>query len=250
MPILPLSDKNPLQYIRNGFCTWALIALCIFIFLYQLGLTNYVKYHFVHTFGIVPGALFGNIQAISSLPPWMTLFSHMFLHGGLMHLAGNMLLLWVLGDNIEDALGHGRYILFYGTCGVIAALTHSIADTSSSTPMIGASGAISGIIGAYLLLHPKAPIKTLIWFFIIELPTWAVLGVWVLFQLFSAIMATGGNDGGVAWWAHIGGLFAGMALIIPMRRNGVELFDRGVRIESIISGPRITMRSGPWSRRQ
>tara|TARA_B100000686_G_C16742841_1_gene947627 strand:- start:509 stop:1033 length:525 start_codon:yes stop_codon:yes gene_type:complete len=174
----------------------------------------------------------------------------MFLHGGLMHLAGNMLLLWVLGDNIEDALGHGRYILFYGTCGVIAALTHSIADTSSSTPMIGASGAISGIIGAYLLLHPKAPIKTLIWFFIIELPTWAVLGVWVLFQLFSAIMATGGNDGGVAWWAHIGGLFAGMALIIPMRRNGVELFDRGVRIESIISGPRITMRSGPWSRRQ
>ena len=115
--------------------------------------------------------------------------------------------------------------------------------------MIGASGAISGIIGAYLVLHPKAPIKTLIWVFIVELPTWTVLGIWIVFQFASAIVTAGGADGGVAWWAHIGGLIAGVVLIIPLRRRGIPLFDGGAAPQSSKRGPRITMRPGPWSRR-
>jgi membrane associated rhomboid family serine protease len=149
----------------------------------------------------------------------------MFLHGGFMHLIGNMLFLWVLGDNVEDALGHRRFVVFYLVCGLIAALTHAVTDTASHIPMIGASGAISGVIGAYLMVHPKARIKTLVGYFILSLPAWVVLGFWIGFQFFSTAMAAGGAGGGVAWWAHIGGFFAGVALIIPMRRKGVALFD-------------------------
>ena len=249
MVIIPLSDKNPLRHIRIALITWTVITICLIIFFYQLGFSNPARYIFVQTFGVIPGALFGATKFSSEIPLSVTLFSHMFLHGGFMHLAGNMLFLWVLGDNIEDALGHWRYVLFYSICGILAALTHCITNSSSGTPMIGASGAISGVIGAYLMLHPKAPIKTLIWLFIIELPTWAVLGIWIIFQFSSAILAAGGNDGNVAWWAHIGGLIAGMVLIIPMRRRGIPLFSHGRAPDFVTRGPLISMRPGPWRRR-
>ena len=249
MAILPISDNNPLRHIHVAYVTCALIAGCIIVFLFQLGISERAELIFVHTFGAIPGAVFGIIQTPSEFPTWATLLSHMFLHGGFMHLAGNMLFLWVLGDNVEDALGHARYVLFYSTCGVLAALTHGITNITSTTPMIGASGAISGIIGAYLVLHPKAPIKTLIWVFIVELPTWTVLGIWIVLQFSSAIMTAGGADGGAAWWAHIGGLIAGVVLIIPLRRRGIPLFDGGAAPQSSRRGPRITMRPGPWSRR-
>ncbi len=250
MAILPLSDKNPLRHIRNAYVTLAVIAGCIVVFLFQLSFSERTEFIFVYTFGAIPGAVFGFIKTPSEFPTWVTLLTHLFLHGGFMHLAGNMLFLWVLGDNVEDALGHARYVLFYSMCGIFAALTHTVTDITSNTPMIGASGAISGVIGAYLVLHPKAPIKTLIWVVIVELPTWTVLSIWIAFQFSSAIMAAGGTDGGVAWWAHIGGLIAGVVLIIPLRREGIPLFDLDDSPHAIRRGPRITMRPGPWSRRQ
>ena len=248
MAILPISDKNPLRRIHVAYVTWALIAGCIIVFLFQLGFSERAEFIFVHTFGAIPSAVFGFIQTPSEFPAWATLLTHMFLHGGFMHLAGNMLFLWVLGDNVEDALGHGRYLVFYGVCGVLAALAHGVTDINSEIPMIGASGAISGVIGAYLVLHPKTPIKTLVGVFIVELPAGIVLGIWIAFQFSSAFTAAGGVGGDVAWWAHIGGLVAGLALVVPMRRKGVTLFDRGMA-GPVRRGPRITMRPGPWGRR-
>jgi membrane associated rhomboid family serine protease len=146
------------------------------------------------------------------IPAPLTLITSMFLHGGLMHLLGNMLFLWVLGDNVEDALGHRRYVVFYLVCGVLAALAHAAMEPGSTIPMVGASGAISGVMGAYLVLHPKARIKVLVSYFIVWLPAFVVLGVWIVFQVISAGAAAGGAGGGVAWWAHIGGFLAGMLL--------------------------------------
>jgi membrane associated rhomboid family serine protease len=149
----------------------------------------------------------------------------MLLHGGLMHLIGNMVFLWVLGDNVEDALGHLRYVAFYIVAGLAAALSHAGLDPASKIPMIGASGAISGVMGAYLVLHPRAMIATLVFRFVVHLPAFVVLGLWIAFQFVNAAMADP-SKGGVAWWAHIGGFFAGAILIVPMRLRGVPLFDR------------------------
>lgn len=251
MAILPLSDNNPLRHIRDPYVTWTIIFICGMVFLYQVTLDDRAAAIFVHAYGAIPAIVFGDVRLpadIAQLPGWATLISSMFLHGGVMHLVGNMLFLWVLGDNVEDALGHGRYVAFYLICGILAALAHGLTDTGSKIPMIGASGAISGVIGAYLLLHPRAPIATLVWWFVIELPAWVVLGIWIGFQFVSAFLAAGGVGGGVAWWAHIGGLVAGLILVVPMRRAGVPLLDRGLP-KAPPRGPRITMRKGPWSAR-
>ena len=144
----------------------------------------------------------------------------MFLHGGLMHLGGNMLYLWIFGNNIEDVLGHGRYLIFYLLCGVIAALVQAVPDMDSTIPMIGASGAISGVLGAYLLLFPKVKVQVVIpiGFFIMRtLPAGWLLGFWIVFQIFSGF-AAGVASSGVAWWAHVGGFVAGMALIYLFRK--------------------------------
>lgn len=252
--LLPLADNNPLRFIRHAYVNWAAIITCIVVFAYQAALDPRAGAIMAHVYGAIPAVVFGLADLppdLARLPGWATLVTSMFLHGGLMHLAGNMLFLWVLGDNIEDALGHLRYVAFYLACGVAAALAHAIGEPASEVPMIGASGAISGVIGGYLILHPRAPIKTLIWLFIIKLPAWVVLGIWAAFQFFSAFAATGGvvGGGGVAWWAHVGGLIAGLALIAPMRRKQVALFDRDAPPESP-RGPRIGMRPGPWTRRR
>jgi membrane associated rhomboid family serine protease len=148
-----------------------------------------------------------------------TLFSSMFLHGSFMHLAGNMLYLWIFGNNIEDVLGHVRYLIFYLLCGVIAAMVQAVPDMDSSIPMIGASGAISGVLGAYLLLFPNVKVQVVIpiGFFIMRtLPAGWLLGFWIVFQVFSGF-AAGVASSGVAWWAHVGGFVAGMALIYLFR---------------------------------
>ena len=255
MAILPLSDDAPLQHIRYPYVTNGLIAACVVVFLYQLGLSERAGQVFVFAYGAIPSVVFGLAELppeIAALPAWGTLVSSMFLHGGFMHIIGNMLFLWVLGDNVEDGMGHRRYIAFYLICGVLAALTHAFMDIASEVPMIGASGAISGIIGAYLVLHPRAPIRVLVWFFLVWLPAWVVLGFWIGFQLLSAAMATGGAGGGVAWWAHIGGFVAGAVLIIFMRRKTVPILDRNyVKVDHRILSTRPRKdrhgRRGPWS---
>jgi membrane associated rhomboid family serine protease len=218
--LLPLHDDNPLKLIRLQYITIAFIAVCIFVFLYQMSLTHQDEQKFVYGFGAIPAVLFGIISLpkdLAQIPAIFTLVTSMFVHSGLMHLAGNMLFLWVLGDNVEDSMGHKRFI--------IAAISHSLTDPTSKVPMIGASGAISGVIGAYLMLHPKARIKVLVSFFIMWLPAYVVLGTWIGYQFFSASMDPSGIAG-IAWWAHIGGFFAGIALIFPMRKKNVSLFDR------------------------
>ncbi len=225
--LLPLHDDNPLKNIRYPYVAVGMIAACVIVFGYQFSLGGRSEQAFILGFGAIPAVVFGLAalpDELAQVPGWLTLITSMFLHGGFMHLAGNMLFLWVLGDNIEDALGHKRFVAFYLLCGIAAALTHAMMNPASQIPMIGASGAISGVIGAYLVLHPKARIKTLVSYFIVWLPAWVVLGLWIGFQF---IAIAGGGGGGTAWWAHVGGFFAGVILIFPMRQKGVVLFDRG-----------------------
>jgi rhomboid family protein len=163
-----------------------------------------------------------------ALPASMSLITSMFLHGGFMHLIGNMLYLWIFGNNIEDAMGHGRFIAFYLLCGVIAAMSHAVMEPGSTAPMIGASGAISGVLGAYLLLYPRARVFVLIplgfFFWRMYVPAGFVLGFWFVLQLLSST-ATAGAGGGVAWFAHIGGFLAGMVLIGFFKRRSVRFFN-------------------------
>lgn len=247
--LLPLHDDNPLKHIKFQYVTVGVIGVCAAVFIYQASLGGQAEQAFVFGFGAIPAVVFGLKELPAELtqaPAAMSLVTSMFLHGGFMHLLGNMLFLWVLGDNVEDALGHKRFVVFYLLCGLLAALAHAATEPSSQVPMIGASGAISGVIGAYLMVHPKARIKTLVGYFILSLPAYVVLGFWIGFQFFSAAMAAGGAGGGVAWWAHIGGLIAGVILIIPMRRKGVPLFDKGMKRFEL----KLAVEKAPKSRRR
>jgi membrane associated rhomboid family serine protease len=176
--------------------------------------------------------MFGNVELDPSLPQvpqLMTMFTSMFMHGGFLHLGGNMLYLWIFGDNIEASLGHMRYLLFYLLCGVAAALAQAMAAPFTDIPMVGASGAVSGILGAYLILHPRANIRVfvvlIIFITVVNLPAFIVLGFWFPGQLLSSAAADP-NQPGVAFIAHIGGFVVGAALIFFMRKKGVRLFDR------------------------
>ncbi|HEX2255809.1 MAG TPA: rhomboid family intramembrane serine protease, partial [Afifellaceae bacterium] len=178
------------------------------------------------------------------VPAWATIFTSMFMHGGWLHLGGNMLFLWIFGDNIEDSMGHGRFLAFYVLCGVAAALGQGLLSPTSTVPMVGASGAISGVLGGYLLLHPRATVRVLIilGFFITvaHVPAMLVLGVWFLGQPWSAA-ATPPGEPGIAFAAHIGGFVAGLVLVPFFRRRGVALLQpphsRSWELER---------RRGPW----
>ena len=182
---------------------------------------------FFFRYGIVPTDVvtaFSGYQYLDAITPF---FTSMFLHGGWLHLAGNMLYLWIFGDNIEDRLGHGRYFAFYVLCGLAAGALHVIMDPLSGIPTVGASGAISGVLGAYLVLFPRARVLTVIPVFVFiqlaELPAIIVLAFWFIIQFFNGLVSFGvetGGSGGVAWWAHIGGFLAGFLLILPFRKEG------------------------------
>jgi len=226
--ILPLYDSNPKHRIPFQYVTVTLIGICVVVFLWQQTLDPRASREAVLGLGAIPAILFGHADlapGLAMVPEYATLITSMFMHGGWMHLGGNLLFLWVLGDNIEDSMGHGRFFVFYLLCGLAAAFAHAAIDPQSQTPMIGASGAISGVIGAYLILHPKASIHTLVFSFIVAIPAWIVLGMWLGLQLFNVVS---GGGGGVAWWAHIGGAIAGMALIPLFKHSAVPLFD-GIR---------------------
>src|SRR5688572_32440347 len=161
-----------------------------------------------------------------AIPERLTLLSYMFFHGDILHLAGNMLFLWVFGDNVEDALGHFRFLIFYLACGVAGGLAHTFMMPGSEMPLIGASGAVAGVIAAYLMLHPRVRVWVLILRFIpIRITAATALGAWIITQLVMVLLP---QVGPVAWWAHIGGLAAGAVLVVVLRRSGVPLFDRGI----------------------
>jgi membrane associated rhomboid family serine protease len=162
------------------------------------------------------------------VPERLTLISYMFFHGDILHLAGNMLFLWVFGDNVEDAMGHVRFLVFYLACGVIAGLTHAWMVPDSDSPLIGASGAVAGVIAAYLMLHPRVRVWVLALKAIpLRISAAFALGLWILIQVVMVLLP---QVGPVAWWAHIGGLVAGAVLVVFMRRSGVPLFDKRVSV--------------------
>ena len=164
----------------------------------------------------------------------VTLFTHMFFHADIFHLLGNMLFLWVFGDNVEDAMGHAKFLFFYLACGVFAGLFHAWMLPGSEVPLIGASGAVAGVIAAYLMLHPRVGVWVLAFKFIpLRISAGLLLGIWIVLQV---VMIAISDAGPTAWWAHIGGLLAGAALILVLRRPGVRLFDRGTRLASALSG--------------
>lgn len=210
--MLPFHDENPTR--SFPLFTIGLIALNIFIFFWEISVSG-DQANLIYEYGMIPFEV-----THSPIETYPTVFSAMFIHAGLGHLFGNMLYLWVFGNNIEDTLGKLFFILFYLLCGFFAALSHVTADVNSQIPMVGASGAISGILGAYVVLFPKAKVKTLIFLgifiTIVRIRAAYLLLFWIGLQIFNN-MLTGGDGGGVAWLAHIGGFFAGMLLIYPFK---------------------------------
>ncbi|MBO32640.1 MAG: rhomboid family intramembrane serine protease [Rhodospirillaceae bacterium] len=225
MALLPIKDDNDLTSISFQYVTVGMIVACVAVFLWQQSLgTEQGKA--ILGLGIIPAVLFGSRELSSDLvlfPPTITLLSSIFLHGGWMHLIFNMLFLWVFGDNVEDSMGHFRYIIFYLICGILASLSHAVMEPSSAVPLVGASGAISGVLGGYLVLHPRARLLVLFMNIIpLRLPAIIVLGGWIGLQFLSL---SSGEESNTAWWAHIGGFLAGMILVVPFRRKSVPLFD-------------------------
>lgn len=214
--MLPLKDNIPSQ--TRPIITYIILALNILIFFYELSLGARLG-DFVVKYGAVPYYIFRPVGVSS----YGTLFSSMFIHGGVMHIFGNMLFLWIFADNVEDRIGHVKFIFFYFVCGIAGALLHAITAPNSTVPMIGASGAISGILGAYILLYPRAKILSFIFFgfFIrlIYLPAIIFLGIWFLYQFLFGISTLGSRGGGVAYFAHIGGFIAGLLLALPFRKK-------------------------------
>jgi len=225
--MIPLRDANPSR--RLPFITILLIAANCAVFFYELSLGPHGLQRLVYLLGMVPARVTAfptnpDIGAGDALVPLLT---SMFLHGGWLHLIGNMWFLWIFGDNIEDRLGHLRFLLFYLLCGLGAGLVHTLFNLGSTIPAIGASGAVAGVLGGYFLLFPGARVLTLVPFFVVflaELPAWLILLYWFLLQVLSGAISLGarqGEVGGVAWWAHVGGFVSGFVLVMtraPRRR--------------------------------
>jgi membrane associated rhomboid family serine protease len=223
---LPLYDDNPIR--RPPLVTYTLIGMCIGAFLWQLGQDQRVV---ALQYGMIPAVLLGYRELLPQLaviPPWATIFTSMFLHGGWFHLGGNMLFLWIFGNNIEDLLGGPRYLLLYLASGVAAALVQALAASHSQLPMIGASGAIAGVLGAYLVTYPRANVHCFVWivifFWIVTVPAWILLGLWFAMQLLSGLEASPAGPG-VAFWAHVGGFTTGIILFLLLRPRGTGLLQ-------------------------
>jgi membrane associated rhomboid family serine protease len=225
--MIPIRDDQP-SY-STPFINYFIIGLNVLVFLFELSIGaegRRALNAFVFEFGVVPVRIERALAGVGQYTLAMTLptiLTSMFLHGGWLHIIGNMWFLWIFGDNIEDHLGHFRYLLFYLACGVAAAITHIIFNLSSNEPTVGASGAIAGVMGAYVILYPRARVLTLVFFFLWWIPAWVFLGYWFLIQFLSgaamSVAETSRSTGGIAFWAHVGGFVAGILLIkiLPQR---------------------------------
>lgn len=220
--MIPLRDSTPSDTVP--IVNYALIATNCLVFMFELSLGRHLD-AFIFQYGLVPARFLdllhsGQFHAAAVLP----MFTSMFLHGGWLHLLGNILFLYIFGDNVEDRFGHGWYLLFYLVAGLAAGATQTYFNSGSEMPMVGASGAIAGVLGSYVFMFPHAKVTTLIpiffFFQIVELPAFLFLGIWFVMQAISGLLSLGiGSDaGGVAWWAHIGGFAAG-AVLFPFLRK-------------------------------
>ncbi len=244
--MFPLYDENPTELVP--FVTIVLIVMNVLTWLLvqQAGAGEGFLASLC-SFGAIPAGITGHLPSGAAIElgsgvvcesghlGWLSLVSSMFMHGGWMHLIGNMWFLWVFGNNIEDSMGHARFVLFYLLCGLVASLAHVVSDPGSVVPAVGASGAISGVMGAYLVLYPRVRVLTLFFLIVIvrviPLPAWVLLVQWFAIQLFSGVGSLGAEGGGVAFWAHIGGFVAGVALIMLFRRRQlVEAKQQHVRL--------------------
>ena len=225
--MIPLTDDNRGRR-RLPVVTWVLIALNVIAFIYELLLSDQQLMRFLYDYGAIP-------QDIVNGEGYLSLFTSMFLHGGWMHLIGNMLFLWVFGDNIEDIMGHGRYLLFYLLAGLGATAGQILSNPESTVTVIGASGAISGLLAAYLVCFPHGRIVTLIglgvFFTTIMLPAWLMIGYWALLQIIQGSLSLGidSDTGGVAWFAHIGGFVVGLVLVFVFRDSQRLEYQRSAR---------------------
>jgi membrane associated rhomboid family serine protease len=239
---VPIWDHNPVKRISFQYVTVALIVVNVAVFfLVQSGVTGWYAAHVVDgELGLYPSHIMqggwlrpmagGGLSSGGMRPPEaLTLLTYMFLHGNLLHLGGNMLFLWVFGDNVEDAMGHARFLLFYLLCGVAGGLAHIYAAPNSELPLIGASGAVAGVIAAYLMLHPNVRVWVLAFYRVpLRVSAGLALGVWIGLQFVSVLLSPAGH---VAFWAHIGGVAAGAVLILFMRLRDVPLFDHATGLE-------------------
>ena len=218
--MIPLKDDNPTSV--KPVITYFIIGLCILVFLIQLSSQSYKTGQLFYSYGLIPSVLMGHNQLPSdlySIPSWFTILTSMFMHGGFMHLAGNMLYMWIFADNIEDNLGPKKFLIFYILTGIAAGMTQVLMDTYSQVPMVGASGAIGGVLGAYLINYPNAKVLVLIPFGFfsqfIKIRALYVLGFWFVLQFIS-------SGGGVAYAAHIGGFVSGMILILFFNKKNIK----------------------------
>jgi membrane associated rhomboid family serine protease len=235
--VIPLHDDNPST--TRPYVTVGILIACVAVYLWQhLVLSHPEAQRMLLSFGLIPAVLTGHAElppALDVVPAWTSVFTSMFMHGGFWHLAGNMLFLWIFGNNVEDAMGHARFLAFYLLCGVAAVAAQVLPNPGSEVPMVGASGAISGVLGAYMLLYPRARVLLGIplGFVLVQLgrfPAIWVLAVWFLMQLgmaaFASPRASGGGEGGIAFGAHIGGFIAGLALVALFKHRHVPLWRR------------------------
>ncbi len=225
--MIPIKDENPTK--NKSIVRLLIIILCTVIFFVQLGNDNY---YLVNFYGYKPASLLTTNYQYDTFIPILTIFTSMFMHGGWLHFLGNMLYLWIFSDNVEDALGKKKFILFYMLSGIAAALFQSIGNINSNIPMIGASGAIAGVLGAYMYLYPKAKILVivplLVFFFSIRLPAIIVLGFWFLIQFLNVTWFEN-QESNIAWMAHIGGFIFGITyciLFIKKKKRGNSIFLR------------------------
>jgi membrane associated rhomboid family serine protease len=228
MVFVPLYDDNHLKFIPFQAATWSLIAVNVAVFIWQQTIGTEAVNALDFGAGVIPASLFGTAKLPPDLVltrPEFTLLTYMFLHGNIWHLLGNMMFLWVFGDNVEDAMGSLRFIFFYLICGVVAGLAHALLNTGSEAPLIGASGATAGVIAAYLMLYPRVRVWILAFARIpLRLAAWFVILSWIAVQI---IFLFAGGDGSTALWAHIGGFAAGIVLIPIFKRRDQPLFAAG-----------------------
>jgi membrane associated rhomboid family serine protease len=221
---LPLHDRNPIRHVDFPFVNYALIGVTIAVFLVQSVLPGALAEQATIGFGMIPVVVRDVYpQPIEWMPDWGTLITYQFLHADWLHLLTNMLFLWIFGDNVEDALGHWKYLFFYLACGVLAGLAHLAFNLDAYGPLIGASGAVAGVMGAYALLYPHARVFVLARIIVpipLPVPAFWMLGFWIATQVFYVIV---GADDGVAWWAHLGGFVAGPLLALALKRPHVAI---------------------------
>ena len=218
--MIPLSDQSTVRR-RFPVVTVGIIVINVLVFVYQFTLNEQALQLFVYSYGMRPAeiTLGRDFAPLIQIPVWGTLITSMFMHGGFMHIIGNMLYLWVFGDTIEDVLHRGPFIIFYVVCGLTASAAQIVTDPTSGIPNIGASGAVAGVLGAYLVLFPKHRINTLLtlgyFWRMVQLPAMLVLGFWIVIQFFTGLTSFG-VETGVAYWAHVGGFAVGAALAAPL----------------------------------